>query len=608
MNRFVSISVVLALAITSHAALAQSSPGNPSDQPTGTATPAAPGGDSTATTTDTAQPPMTDAMRAAIADEVRRALAEERRKQGFNSSVDQEKPKDPNADPLGDDDYLSGDSGFMDTRLDFTFVNENVLVKPGDTIPNVPGWRFGQPIPALGTMFFDNYDTRYSGYETMSHVTVYKNYRRDHLEVEGGLVMKLNDVSALNSSPGTSIVGTNPVVLTDDGSYILVSYWKDPTHADPTRVSFTAFPNSADRFRLGYSYRLSWGGNDVYQNTIGTTNSALPGAKLQLDGRNYYAFLGMKSAIVNDLNTGNAIAKLAVLGGAGVDLADNTVRLETNGGYFDRGPNQKLEASNTEVEMFGVSAQAAFHHGMPVTSSKDYMLYKNDPERIGRVFQPVVYHPGTSWLVMTEGEIIGQTLADPDKIGSTKIQWAKAGDINARVMIDRIRLRADVSFRDLAYVLQNQPSLPSYQDFSSAFQVAPDIFADVGVDRNWHDRLTLGLVFGFDRPAYMSAPSGLPGDTTGGQPTGSQTQVIRNNGFGNIASILPPGAKPEAAVAVKATGQVTFGAVYAFLVNVYYQYDPNMTVGALDPMSGEFNFKFDHLNQLGLDLTLQAKF
>jgi hypothetical protein len=603
MKRFTIFAVLVLAAVASRTVFAQPDPNGATPPPAGSDAPA------TAAGSDASQPQMTDAMRAEIAAEVKKALAEERRQKGFETSVDKERPKDPNADPLGDNDYLSGDSGFMDTRLDFTFVNENMLVKAGETVPNYPGWRFGQPNPSLGTMFFDNYDTRYSGYETMSHVTLYKNYRRGHLEVEGGLVMKMNDISALNSSPGTAIVGTNPVVLTDDGSYMLVSYWKDPTHADPTRISFTAFPNSADRFRLGFSYRLSWGGNDVYQNVLGTTNSALPGAKVQVDGQNYYAFIGMKSALVNDANIGGAqAAKLGVLGGAGVDLVDNMVRVEANGGYFDRGPNQQPAVSTQEVQMFGGSAQVALHHGMPVTSSLDYKLYKNDAERIGRVFQPVVYKPGVSWLVMTEGEIIGQTLADPVKVGSTKIQWAKAGDINARVMMDRWRFRADASFRDLAYVVQNQPSEPSYQDFDPTFQISSDIFADIGVDHNWNDRVTLGMVFGVDRPAAITAPSGLPSNIAGSPGTGSETEVIRNNGFGNVISILPTGFKPEAAIAVKGTAQVNFGAVYAFLVNVYYQYDPNMTVGTENTMTNEFEFKFDHLNQLGMDLTLQAKF
>ena len=109
--------------------------------------------------------------------------------------------------------------------------------KPGETIPSVPGWRFGRP-NSLGTLFFDNYDTRFSGYETLSHLVLYRNYRKEHLEAEAGFVMRINELSERN------------IALSDAGSYVLVSWWQDPTHADPTRLSLTAFPVSADRFRL----------------------------------------------------------------------------------------------------------------------------------------------------------------------------------------------------------------------------------------------------------------------------------------------------------------------------------------------------------------------
>src|ERR1043165_2697809 len=73
---------------------------------------------------------------------------------------------------------LTGASGFMDTRLAFTLTNENVLVKPGETIPSVPGWRFGTP-NSLGVLFFDNYDTRFSGFETLTHAVAYRNYHKE---------------------------------------------------------------------------------------------------------------------------------------------------------------------------------------------------------------------------------------------------------------------------------------------------------------------------------------------------------------------------------------------------------------------------------------------
>src|SRR5580692_853574 len=152
---------------------------------------------------------------------------------------------------------LSGSSGFMDTRLAFTLTNENVLVSPGETIPSVPGWRFGTP-NSLGVLFFDNYDTRYSGFETMSHAVMYRDFHKGHFDAETAFVLRINELSQSNIS------------LSDDGSYIVLSDWKDPDHKDPTRVSLTVFPVSADRFRLGYSYRLSWGGDPEY----GRANSA----------------------------------------------------------------------------------------------------------------------------------------------------------------------------------------------------------------------------------------------------------------------------------------------------------------------------------------------
>jgi len=176
------------------------------------------------------------------------------------------------------------------------------------------------------------------------------------------------------------------------------------------------------------------------------------------------------------------------------------------------------------------------------------------------------------------------------------------------VMIDHVRIKFDLSYRDLAFVLHSVPSIPSYTDFPMAYSVHPDFFGDVGIDKNWADRYTLGIAFGIERPAYFTSPTGVPGDVFS-SPSGTQTVVVRNNGgFDTDPSILPAGKDPLQSVAVKATGQINFGAVYGALINVYYQYDPNRTEGGRDSGSGEFNFTFGQLNQIGADVTLQAKF
>src|SRR5580765_5606434 len=143
---------------------------------------------------------------------------------------------------------------YVDTRLNFTLTDENLLVKPGETNPSVPGVRIGPP-NSLGILFFDNYDTRYTGYENLTHLVIYKSFGNDRVTAEAAYVLRLLQFTDVNLS---SI---------DDGSYIKLTYWFDRNHAvdgGKTNIALTVFPLSSDRMRLGYSYRISWGGNPIF--------------------------------------------------------------------------------------------------------------------------------------------------------------------------------------------------------------------------------------------------------------------------------------------------------------------------------------------------------
>ena len=531
-------------------------------------------------------------LREIVDRELTRILTERAAKEAADKAAKEAEAKDTPAGPAKTgDSNITGSSGFFDTRLAFTITNENVLVKPGETIPSVPGWRFGQPT-SLGVLFFDNYDTRYSGFETMSHAVMYRSFSSGHLQAEGAFVLRINELAEKS------------IDLADDGTYITLTNWKDPTHQDPTRISLTAFPVSADRFRLGYSYRLSWGGNPEY----GRTNSATPGIKLQYDTKNMYAFIGAKSAVVLDRRTAEQESALAFLGGAGIDVND-MLRVEVNGGYFDRGYNELQDVNDQKVRLFGASAQVSLHHNMPLRSSVDFKLYKNNNEQVADLFKAESYPGGLAWLAQAEFTALGQTLRDPDptKTGSTKIQNGNAGDLNVRVKLDRIRLRADVSYRDLAFILHSQPSLPTYSDFPTDYKTAPDLFAAVGIDKNWSDFLTLGIIFGVDKPSTLTSTKGIPGQTT----AGASTAVIRNNNLDTLITILPAGKSAVPQFATKATAKFDFGRIYAAVLEVYYSNDGNTTRYAradeADPTS-PFIYKFGNFNQLGVNATLQARF
>src|SRR5215471_4755004 len=184
---------------------------------------------------------------------------------------------------------------FVDTRLNFTLTDESILVKPNETTPSVPGLRFGMPT-SLGILFFDNWDTRYSGYENLSHLVLYKNVDRGHLTAEAALVLRFNEFTDVNLS------------TIDDGSYIKITRWMDPEAKKFDNLSLTVFPMNADRLRLGYSYKISWGGSPVFfkfnpdlpqgsSAFVQNTNPA-PGARLQWATDHYYVWLGAKSSVL----------------------------------------------------------------------------------------------------------------------------------------------------------------------------------------------------------------------------------------------------------------------------------------------------------------------
>jgi hypothetical protein len=525
-------------------------------------------------------------IREIVDREIARVLTERAAKDAADKAAKEAVEKETAAPEKAGD--VTGASGFFDTRLAFTITNENILAKPGETIPSVPGWRFGTPNSA-GVLFFDNYDTRFSGFETMSHATLYRSYSRGHLQAEGAFVLRINELSENNIS------------LSDAGTYLTITNWKDPTHKDPTRISLTAFPVSADRFRLGYSYRLSWGGNPEYKRA----RSSTPGVKLQYDFEKGYAFVGAKSGVIVDPNDGEQKAALAGLIGGGID-PHPMVRFEVNGGYFDRGYNELQDVQSEKVQLFGASAQLTLYKNMPLRSSVDFRLYKNNNEQISGLFNPEKYPGGLGWLAQAEFTVMGQTLKDPEATGSTKIQTGYAGDLNVRVKYNRVRLRLDLSFRDLAFILHSQPSLPPYSDFPSVYTIAPNFFGAVGVDRNWDDWLTLGVIAGVERPATLTSPKGVPGDTT----MSSSTAVIRNNNIDTLITILPAGEEAAPQIALKGTSKIDFAKMFSALLEVFYSYDPNQSRYArcADPDVCAFEYQFGEFNQLGVNATLQARF
>jgi hypothetical protein len=417
---------------------------------------------------------------------------------------------------------------------------------------------------------------------------LYKRYIRGDYDVEGALVIRVNDLSEDNIS------------LSDAGSYIRVGYNFIPPDQGRRQLSLTAFPTSSDRFRLGYSWRLSWGGSPEYQRS----RTSVPGIKVQYDADRFYAFAGAKSAIVLDRETAEEQAVLAGLVGAGVDVTD-MVRVEFNAGAFDRGGNELQDVISETVQLYGVSAQVALHKGEPVGSSIDYALYRNDPTRAGYLFAEEKYPGGLTWLVKAEGTLLSQSLKDPEVTGGTVMQMGYAADLNARVKINRTRLRADFQVRDLAFILHSTPSLPTFSDFPEEYTITPNLFAAAGVDHNFEGTgLTLGIIAGLDFPATLETPTGtIPGDMVGG--SGESVAVVRNEGD---ITVLPEGEEALPQIATKLTGRIDFAEYFAGIADIYFALDPNQTQLVRDDTNDLFRREFGEQKQLGFNFALQARF
>ncbi len=494
---------------------------------------------------------------------------------------------------------------FVDLRLSFNLTDENVLVQPGQTNPSIPGPRIGAPFPTWGTFFFDNYDTRYTGFENLTNLVLYKKLTVNGDDFEGAFVLAFNTVS------------DNLSAIYDNGSYLAWKHWLDPSRVSKANVSITAFPLSSDRMRLGYSYKISWGGSPIffkpnpdnpYASTASTTNSnPVPGAKIQFATENAYVYLGGKTTVLLNTAINEQQSVYALLGGAGVDVT-KMLRLEANGGYFDRGVNPIQQVLGQPVSTYGISGQITLHDGVPVGRSADYSLYRNDPSNATRYFEPEEYPGGISWLVSSEVTWTQSTLQNADVASSTTRQNAFAGDVNFRMKVNHWRIHADLNYQDLEFVLLDVPSFVPFEAVSpTAAKTSPEIFGAIGADYFFAGpHITLGATVGVEHPATFTGQ--LPQQLVGNVPPeglpASTTVVVRTEG---LFDILPAGAGPAPVYDAKVWGKWQAGA-FDVLGELLIGHDQNQT--QLQRTDNDPNEPLQRVTtnpwQLGFNIALQA--
>ncbi len=488
---------------------------------------------------------------------------------------------------------VAGDA--VDSRLTFAVGDGNVLTGPdadANASPSLPN-----AIPTQGQrLFFDDYEGRDTPFDNLTHFVLYMHEPGyfEGVDTEAGLVLRAR------------LLNERGVDLRDDGSYIKVT-----KTLGARELAITAFPISANRFRLGYSYDLSWGGSAIFPHS-----EAAPGLRVELNGPSASFFLGAKTGLGQVNMPDNTVEQdtlWGVLGGGSLDFSKE-LRFEVGGGFFHRGTIDKpdlliREEGKVKVapwQGFGGSAQITYHVGTDIGVPIDFRLLKNDPQAVSEQLQRVSYEDDISFTLQSEFSALGQTVQDINQPHTTTVQPALAADLSAQLKIRTMRFHALLVYRDLAYILYNVPSLTPFVDFPSGMRKEPEIFARVAFDYYIPDYyFTPGVALGVSRPANATGVPSLSSDSS--PALGQQTLVIFDH---DQFQPINPGESVEFVYAAKLTMKWQLSDAMNFLGDLSFSYDPNRRAfnQSSDGVVTYQSRSRQDPNIVGFNLMMQAKF
>ena len=509
---------------------------------------------------------------------------------------------------------LAGD--FIDTRLSFILSDDNLLSDPGESLINSPQMDLGA---RKGVIFpFENLNSQDEGDETLTHIVLYKEMPSfiKNLTTDAAFVARLSVLTEPENG-----FSAGDIRLKDDGSYLRARYSFTDVEIDEKtghtlnsrrQLEFTFFPTNADRFRAGYTYDLSWAGNKIY--TQQKSQFATPGFRLRFDWDGFYAFAGAKSTRELILTTDNddvANRELGAFWGGifGLGYVGDNFGVEANGAIFDSGTNPKQGVQGKEVYTGGISARlSAFSDGFHPESSIDYRLYRNNDDAFEAsnyfLRRPKNYESFV-WRATIEGNWLTETLADFDKLGSTKRVDAFAGAVRGDFFIGKLAINVDFVFRDLYFILFNVPGLDPYYALPKSSETTPELmFAVKG--EYWFESTNLlpSLQFGIQKPAtYRGRISETlnANELTGGK----QTVAIMDS---STIIAFPNGHEPKEVYSIKAALRWDLSEMMSLIGSINYIYDRNQLGRRKDTVdfTAEYYMRDPHV--VGLSLFAQARF
>lgn len=504
-------------------------------------------------------------------------------------------------------------SPFVDTRLTWTFGDDDFLHKTGEAFPLSPNASVGDR-PQY-RLFFDNLNSRFSGRENVSHLVLYSRLPgfAEHVDTEAALVMRVNMTELASQSNNVNRV------FEDAGTYLRVFYETGGDKKNREGLGLTFYPIDTDRFRLGYLYDITWGGTNgrINQSIFPRLQGSAPGAKLQYDGKGWYVFGGFKTASIIEVQQriaeggsgeGSTTDTVRVaetnygfLGGFGADLVE-MLHVDAGAGYFQQGRFEDPDVLGERVFTYGFSGRAVLHQDMAVPRSADFLLYRNDPNAPLEQFKQEKYEPGKlAWAISAEATQLHQNLKDFDAPGKTDIQLARAAALQANIKFGYLRTSVSAIYRDLPFVLRNQPSFIPFQTLPNAAKTENETFFAASIDYFIESlRLTPGVGAGLQNPAtFRSESVDLFGTDT------SRTIVVREQG--NLA-FLPAGEKRVPIFQARGSLKWDISPMMSAIGWMQFRRDNNMTRLELDPSGTVLLRSFISPNFVGYGLAMQARF
>lgn len=520
---------------------------------------------------------------------------------GPNPEAAADPAKDGGADLRADDYFYFSD--FVDTRVTFALSNVNVFAGPGERTTQTSGYRIG--VDPSFNLFLENVNTRFSGFESLSHVVLYKKSESfwSSWQTEAALAALV-----------LARTDTGEFRFFDSGTYVRILKKLGEDEKKDGSIDLTVWPVSADRFRLGYTYIISWGGTAIFPGKLQSssiTEGAVPGLRLRWRAPNdkAYAFLGFKAALLLSreagVMAGEQIPNYGLLGGAGIELLDALV-LEANGGFFQKGTQERPGLEGSPLSAYGGSARLTYFYGSRPSGSADFQLYRNDASTPGSYDLVKPFKRGTGVSVALEGSILAQNLEDPDRFGSERVVPAISAGLVANAQFDDLVLRLDGFFQSADFILFNVPGFVPFQATPSASTTSPEFFAAASISYNLEDlhmrpRLSLGLKV----PAtYQGAVLNAQGNVGGARVGDLRTQVIVDE---TTRIVLPPDTGATPIIGVFLDAPLALSPTMQVAAQARLEVNDNQPRIAQDNERGEVTYIFDDPMRLSLALVFQAR-